>query len=56
MIVLYDDRARQVIQNQGIVVGEEEAPLRPGEITIPKKEEIISNDVRRSNTGSREDS
>ncbi len=40
MIVLYDDRARQVIQNQGIVVGEEDEPLRPGEIILPKEKVI----------------
>jgi hypothetical protein len=37
MIVLYDDRARQVLQNQGIVVGEDE-PKRQGEIILPVKE------------------
>jgi hypothetical protein len=41
MIVLYDDRARQVIQNQGIVVGEEDKPLRPGEIIVPEKKVIV---------------
>ncbi len=41
MIVLYDDRARQVIQDTGEVVGEEK-PLRVGEIIIPQK--IITNE------------
>ncbi|MHA2403863.1 MAG: hypothetical protein ACXADH_12785 [Candidatus Kariarchaeaceae archaeon] len=43
MIVLYDDRARQVIQDTGEVVGEEK-PLRAGEIILPQKKKIITNE------------
>jgi len=43
MIVLYDDRARQVIQNVGDVVGEEK-PLRAGEIILPQKKIITNED------------
>ena len=42
MIVLYDDRARQVIQNEGTVVGEPEEPTRPGEIILPKEKRIVT--------------
>ncbi len=42
MIVLYDDRARQVIQDKGIFVGEPEKPLRPGEIIIPPEITIVT--------------
>lgn len=43
MIVLYDDRARQVIQNTGVVVGEED-DFTKRDIIVPDKT-IITKDL-----------
>ena len=43
MIVLYDDRARQVIQNTGVVVGEEDEFLTR-DIIVPDKTIITKDD------------
>ena len=41
MVVLYDDRARQVVRNEGIVVGEEEPTVTYKNVIVPDNKIVL---------------